>query len=200
MDCSTPGFPVLHHLPEFVQTHVRGIGDAIQLSHPLLPPSPSALLLPSVFPSIGVSSKESPLRKKDGRLAKWALQSRDLFVKAAAREYQEVEFPGTISEAIWDGHSSRSGGQSWISQPRCRNVSTGPSWGPLTVPSPIFLPQPRPLLSASISELCGFCSLFSSLSCQFLSGPFPDLSPQDSRPEWSDLALAGHLGVIAFVS
>ena len=28
--CSTPGFPVLHHLPEFAQTHVHGVGDAIQ--------------------------------------------------------------------------------------------------------------------------------------------------------------------------
>ena len=40
MDCSTPGFPVLHHLPEFVQTHVHWVGDAIQLSHPLFLPSP----------------------------------------------------------------------------------------------------------------------------------------------------------------
>ena len=39
MDCSTPGFPVLHHLPEFAQTH---IGDAIQPSCPLSSPSPPA--------------------------------------------------------------------------------------------------------------------------------------------------------------
>ena len=41
-DCSTPGFPVLHHLPEFALTHVCWSGDAIQLSHPLLSPSPPA--------------------------------------------------------------------------------------------------------------------------------------------------------------
>ena len=35
MNCSTPGFPVHHLLPEFTQTHVHGVGDAIQLSHPL---------------------------------------------------------------------------------------------------------------------------------------------------------------------
>ena len=35
MDCSMPGFPVLHCLPELAQTHVHWIGDAIQLSHPL---------------------------------------------------------------------------------------------------------------------------------------------------------------------
>ena len=37
MDCSTPGFPVLHHLPEFAQTHVHSVGDVIQSSHPLFP-------------------------------------------------------------------------------------------------------------------------------------------------------------------
>ena len=40
MDCSTPGFPVHHQLPELAQTHVHGAGDAIQPSHPLLSPSP----------------------------------------------------------------------------------------------------------------------------------------------------------------
>ena len=35
MDCSTPGFPVLHYLPEFAQTCVHWVGDAIQPSHPL---------------------------------------------------------------------------------------------------------------------------------------------------------------------
>ena len=37
MDCSTPGSPVLHHLPELALTHVHGVGDAIQPSHPLVP-------------------------------------------------------------------------------------------------------------------------------------------------------------------
>ena len=40
MDCSTPGFPVHHHLPELSQSHVHQVGDAIQPSHPLLSPSP----------------------------------------------------------------------------------------------------------------------------------------------------------------
>ena len=43
MDCSMPGFPVLHSLQEFAQTYVHWIGDAIQPSHPLSPPSPHAL-------------------------------------------------------------------------------------------------------------------------------------------------------------
>ena len=45
MDCSTPGFLVLHDLPEFAQTHVHWAGDANQPSYPLLPPS-HALNLP----------------------------------------------------------------------------------------------------------------------------------------------------------
>ena len=43
MDCSMPGFPVLHNLPEFAQTHVHWVSDAIQLLYPLLPTSPPAL-------------------------------------------------------------------------------------------------------------------------------------------------------------
>ena len=45
MDCSTPGLPVPHHLLEFAQVHVYCIGDVVQPSHPLMPPSPSALNL-----------------------------------------------------------------------------------------------------------------------------------------------------------
>ena len=40
MDCSTPGLPVHHQLPELTQTHVHRVGDAIQPSHPLSFPSP----------------------------------------------------------------------------------------------------------------------------------------------------------------
>ena len=45
MNCSTPGLPVHHQLPESTQTHVHWVGDAIQPSHPLSSPSPSALNL-----------------------------------------------------------------------------------------------------------------------------------------------------------
>ena len=40
MDCSMPGLPVHHQLPEFTQTHVRWVSDAIQPFHPLFSPSP----------------------------------------------------------------------------------------------------------------------------------------------------------------
>ena len=43
MNHSTPSLPVHHQLPEYTQTHAHWVGDAIQSSHPLLPPSPPAL-------------------------------------------------------------------------------------------------------------------------------------------------------------
>ena len=49
MDCSTPGFPVLHHLLELAQTHARWVDDDIQLSRPLV--VPFSYLLP--FPASG---------------------------------------------------------------------------------------------------------------------------------------------------
>ena len=55
MDCSTPGFPVHHQLPEPTQTHIHHVGDAINyliLCHPLLLP-------PSIFPSFGGFCNES---------------------------------------------------------------------------------------------------------------------------------------------
>ena len=60
MDCSTPGFPVHHHLLELAETHVHRVDDAIQPSHPLSSPSP-LLPLPSIFPSIWVFLNESVL-------------------------------------------------------------------------------------------------------------------------------------------
>ena len=74
MDCSTPGSPVLHSLPEFAQIHVHWVGDAIQPSHPLLPYSPFCLqsfrasgpfpmsrLFASGGQSFGASASESVL-------------------------------------------------------------------------------------------------------------------------------------------
>ena len=51
MDCSPPGFPLLHQLPELAQTHVYQVSDAIQPSHPLSSPSLPAFNLsrPSVW-------------------------------------------------------------------------------------------------------------------------------------------------------
>ena len=73
MDCSTPGFPVHHELPELAQTHVHWVGDAIQPSHPVVPLSSClqsfpasgsfamSQLLASGDQSIGVSASTSVL-------------------------------------------------------------------------------------------------------------------------------------------
>ena len=57
MDCSTPGLPVHHQLPELTQIHVHRVSDAIQPSHPLCP----LFFLPSIFSNIMVFSNESLL-------------------------------------------------------------------------------------------------------------------------------------------
>ena len=74
MNRGTPGLPVHHQLPEFTQTHVHRVGDAIQPSHPLSspsPPAPQSLPASGSFPvsqffasggqSIGASSSVSVL-------------------------------------------------------------------------------------------------------------------------------------------
>ena len=60
MNRSTPGLLVHHQLPEFTQTHIHRVGDAIQPSHPLSYPSPPA----PVPPSIRVFSNESALHMR----------------------------------------------------------------------------------------------------------------------------------------
>ena len=57
MNCSIPGFPILHYLLELALTHVHWVDDVIQPSHPLLLPSPPTF----IFPSIKVFSNELDL-------------------------------------------------------------------------------------------------------------------------------------------
>ena len=100
MNCSTPGLPV-HQLPEFTQTHVHQVGDAIQQSHPLSypsPPTPNPSQHQSLFQwgkslfqifawggqSIGVSALASvlPMNTQDSSSLEWtgwiSLQSKGL--------------------------------------------------------------------------------------------------------------------------
>ena len=73
MDCSTPGLPVHHQLPELAQTHVHWVGDAIQPSHPPLSPSPAlnlsqhpmSQLFASGGQSIGASASVHPENTQD---------------------------------------------------------------------------------------------------------------------------------------
>ena len=75
MNCSMPGFPVLYYLPEFAQTHESVMPSKhLILCHPLL-------LLPSVFPSIGVFSSELAL------CIKWAKYWRLSFSISPSSEY-----------------------------------------------------------------------------------------------------------------
>ena len=60
MYCSTPGFPVDHQLPEFTQTHVHRVSDAIQPSHPLSSPFPQ----PPIPPSLRVFFNDSTFRMR----------------------------------------------------------------------------------------------------------------------------------------
>ena len=96
MSCSRPGLPVQHQLPEFTQTHVHQVGDAIQPSHPLSSPSPPAPIPPSIrvssiestlhmrWPSTGVSASASvlPMNTQDWSPLGWtdwiSLQSKGL--------------------------------------------------------------------------------------------------------------------------
>ena len=92
VNCSTPGLPVHHQLPESTQSHVHWVGDAIQPSHPLSSPSPPALNLSqhqSLFKwvssshhmkvigvsrqSIGVSASKSvlPMNTQDWSPLEW---------------------------------------------------------------------------------------------------------------------------------
>ena len=93
MNCSMPGLPVHHQLPEFTQTHAHWVGDCTQPSHPLSSPSPPALnlsqhqglfLFTSGGQSIGVSASTSvlPMSTQDWSPLGWtgwmSLQSKRL--------------------------------------------------------------------------------------------------------------------------
>ena len=78
MNCSTPGFPVLHYIPEFPQTHIHWISDVIQQFHllfPLSPPAsnlgqqsesfPMSQLFASCGQSIGASASASVFLRSD---------------------------------------------------------------------------------------------------------------------------------------
>ena len=117
MDCSMSGFPVLHHLPEFAQTHVHRVGDAIQSSHPLSSPSPTfSLSQHESFPmsqffasgsqSIGDSASASDLPMNIqgwfplGLTGLFSLQSKGLSRVFSNTTVQKHEFFGT-QPSLW---------------------------------------------------------------------------------------------------
>ena len=110
MNHSMPGLPVHHQLPEFTQTHVHWVGDAIQPSHPLLSPSPTfnlsqhqglfkmSQLSASGGQSFGVSASTSvlPMNTQDWSPLGWtgwiSLQSRGLSIVFSNTTVQKHQF------------------------------------------------------------------------------------------------------------
>ena len=113
MNCSTPGLPVHHQLPETTQTHIHWVSDAIQPSHPLSSPSPTFNLsqhqgffqVSQLFTwgsqSIGVSASKSGLSRntQDWPPLGWngwiSLQSKGLSRVFSNTTVQKHQFFGT---------------------------------------------------------------------------------------------------------
>ena len=77
MDYSPPGFPVLHHLLEFAQTHVHWVSDAIQPSHPLLSPSPAVSLSQNrgLFQGVGSSYQVAKVSELQHQSFQWIFRT-----------------------------------------------------------------------------------------------------------------------------
>ena len=106
MDCSTPGLPVHHQLPELAQTHVHWVGDAIQPSHPLLSLSPPTFSLSQhqglfqwvdsshqVAKSMGASASTSVLPMNIQGWLVWSPYSpRDSQESSPAPQFESINF------------------------------------------------------------------------------------------------------------
>ena len=126
MDCSTPCFPVHHQLPEFTQTHVHWVSDAIQQSHPLIPfPSclqsfpasgsfPVSRLFTSGGQSIGASASASvlPMNIQDWFTLEWtgwiSLQSKGLSRVFFSTTVQKHQFFGA-QLSLWSNSHIHTG-------------------------------------------------------------------------------------------
>jgi len=96
-DCSTPGFPVLHHLPEFAQTHVHWVSDAIQPSHPL---SPTFSSCPQSFPAslIGTANTKRSRSIGQGNTATFSYTAFPMLSTVYFSKVPGVQFISTLSE------------------------------------------------------------------------------------------------------
>ena len=95
MDCSTPGFPVHHQLPELTQTHVHRVDDVIQPAHPLSSPSP---------PAFNLSQQETP--SKETPSFHWVSLSNSMKL---------WDMPCRATQDGWD-----CGGELWQDMVHCR--------------------------------------------------------------------------------
>ena len=93
MDCSTPGFPVLHCLSESAPTRVHWVGDAIQPSHPLSSPSP---------PALSLSQRQGPFDCCDLNIGRCLGVASSLYknLLSGAKEGTELGQP-CLEKAIW---------------------------------------------------------------------------------------------------
>ena len=123
LDCSMPGLPVHHQLPEFTQTHVYQVSDAIQPSHPLSEkpfsfhlqsfPASGSFQMSQLFASgvqnIGVSASASvlPMNTQDGSPLEWtgwiSLQSKGLS-RVFNTTVQKHQFFGTQLSSQSNSH------------------------------------------------------------------------------------------------
>ena len=100
MNCSTPGFPVLHCLLEFTQTHVHWVSDAIQPSHPLSPPSPPALNLSQhqgLFQRVSSSHPVTKVLELQHQSFQWIFRSFMAYAKSSMNEANS----GTAGCSVW---------------------------------------------------------------------------------------------------
>ena len=128
MDCSTPGFPVHHQLPELAQTHVQRVGDAIQPSHPL----PLPLLL-SIFSSIRGFSNELTL------CIRWPKYWNFSFNISSSNEYSELIF----FKIDWLDLFAVQGTQESSPAPQCKSMNSlalSLLWRRQWHPTPVLLP------------------------------------------------------------
>ena len=103
MDYSTPGFPVHHQLPEFAQTHVHRVGDAIQPSHPLSSPSPPAFNLSQhqgLFQWVQKATLGGSLQLEENMLFY------EVFLQLLLEKTGETHYPHALEEALTFSFSS----------------------------------------------------------------------------------------------
>ena len=129
MDCSMPAFPVLYYLPEFAQTHVHWVGDAIQLSHSLSPPFSSC---PQSLPALGSFPKS------------WLFTSGGQSIGTSA-SVLPMNIQGWFPLGLTRSISLLSKGLSRVfSNPRFESINASALsllWRRKWQPTPVFLPE-----------------------------------------------------------
>ena len=106
-DYSTSVFPILHYLPEFIQTHIHWVDDAIQPSHPLSSPSPHALNLSqhqSLFQNVGSSHQLAKVLELQLCISPSNVYSG--FISFRMNWFDLLAVPGTL-KSLLQHHSSK---------------------------------------------------------------------------------------------